>query len=100
MAMNLVVEAAAYKDGPVLKRTYTNFPVDVQEAIKIFGEDVVFAGFVKSFTIAEQAKIRASYKAPSNGVRTKRGSALAQIENAKREMAMKEASLTAGNEVE
>jgi hypothetical protein len=99
MATDLKIEAAAYKDGPVLREIHTDFPTNLNEAVSKFGAETVFAGFVKSYTIAAQAKIRANYKAPSSGTRTKRGSALAQIENARREIAMKEASNAAEKEV-
>jgi hypothetical protein len=57
--------------------------MDLDEAVARFGKDEVYAGFVKSYVIAVQAKTRAQYKAPSTGTRTKSGSALAQIEAAR-----------------
>jgi|SRR5262245_22518593 len=92
MAFTLEIETSAFKGGPVLPTSVPNFPADLTEAVARFGEDAVYAGFVKSYVIAVQAKIRAQYKAPSSGTRTKRGSALAQAENARRSAAMKMAS--------
>lgn len=80
---NLEFDTSLYKDGPVRHTTVANFPTSVEAAVAKYGEHAVLAGFVKSFVIAAQAKIRAEYKAPSTGSRTKRGSAISQIANAR-----------------
>jgi hypothetical protein len=100
MPTTLKIEASAYKNGPMLSEDHVNFPVNLQEAVAKFGDDAVFAGFVKSYVIAAQAKIRAEYKAPSSSTRTKRGSALSQIENARRENEMKTVSNLAAENVQ
>lgn len=82
MAFTLKIEASLYEGGPVKSVEIPNFPVNLKEASEKFGEDAVYAGFVRTYTIAVQSKIRAQHKAPTTG-RTKRGSALAQVQAAR-----------------
>lgn len=100
---NLEFDTSLYKGGPVRHTIVPNFPTTVQGLVERYGEEAVLAGFVKSFVIAKQAKIRASYKSPSSGSRTKAGSAIAQLANARaaeRLAAMRAAQEAAENEIE
>jgi hypothetical protein len=96
MAFNLVINASSETAGNVPPKTFYDFPEDLQEAMKSFTDEEIYAGFVRSFTIAQQQKMRAEYKAPLTGSRTKRGSALAQAAAA-REKRMRELSNMAEN---
>jgi hypothetical protein len=88
MAFTLKIEAT--KDGKTFSMDVPNFPTDLAEASAKYGEDAVYAGFVRSYVIALQAKMRAETK---TGGRTKTGSAIDQARQAR----MQAASLEAAN---
>jgi len=92
---DLSIKAAAYKDGPVLETIVPNFPENLAEAVKKYGEDFVFADFVRNYTIKVQGKMRAEYNAKGNISHTKKGSALAQITAARRAAAARKAIMEA-----
>jgi hypothetical protein len=92
MAFTLVIEASVYKNGPKESREIPNFPVDGAEAVKMGLLEDMYNGYVRSLTIDVQNKIRAEYKTPASGVRTKRGSSLDQARAAKLKMASEQAA--------
>jgi hypothetical protein len=94
MPFDLPVKAAAYKDGPVLETTIPNFPLNLAEAVEKYGEEFVYADFVRNYVIKVQGKMRAEYNAPGNVSKTKKGSALAAISAARRRAAVLEANAT------
>jgi hypothetical protein len=77
--MTLVIKAAATKGGKILTKEVPNFPINMAEAVERFGEDAVYADFVRNFTIKVQGKMRAEYTAPNTTGKTKSGSAIAQV---------------------
>lgn len=78
MAFTLKIEAT--KDGKVFELEVPDFPENLSEASAKFGEDNVYAGFVRSYVIAQQAKMRTETTSKS---RTKTGSAVDQARQAR-----------------
>jgi hypothetical protein len=102
--LNLEIKAAAYKDGPILTTVVPNFPSNLKEAVAKYGEDNVFADFVRNYVIKVQGKMRAEYNAKDQISKTKKGSALAQVTAARRRAAIlaaeSESSVTDNEETE
>jgi hypothetical protein len=92
--LNLEIKAAAYKDGPILTTTVPNFPSNLKEAVAKYGEDNVFADFVRNYVIKVQGKMRTEYNAKDQISKTKKGSALAQVTAARRRAAIMAAEAT------
>jgi phosphoribosylformimino-5-aminoimidazole carboxamide ribonucleotide (ProFAR) isomerase len=74
----VTIKASAYKDGPQLQEIHSDFPANLAAALAVHGENEIFEGWAKTFSIEAQAKLRSSFKAPLAGNRTKRGSVTAQ----------------------
>lgn len=87
MPMVLVIKAAVVKGGKVITKEVPNFPINMAEAIARFGEDNVYADFVRNYTIKAQGKMRAEYTAPNTTGKTKQGSAISQVLAAREEAA-------------
>jgi len=83
MPFTLKIEAKAWQDGPQCPTVEVpNFPLNIEEAISMYGREKVYADFLRNFVIPVQAKMRAAYKGKSIGTKTKKGSAVSQAREA------------------